>query len=224
MGYTAEWAGMVLSPGGIVTLVAMPHGGAFARHHRTALAGGHRTGHPGRRNVPAIGVEPRGRIYDAGLTWAISRAGLPFLFVPINVMAFSHVAREDQQRDGIAQPDAEHGRKRRHLAGHPRRTTCPGAQGLLAAHMTPVNPLYAARLQHIQSALKRPRSDPCWPRPGAGYPLSRAAAAIGDAGLRECSACCAGCAWLDSVDVPDEARRTLTTALKTARWPKHRLH
>ena len=54
MGYTAEWAGLVLSPGGIVTLFAMPLVGRLLGFRSTPLAGGLRASHSGRGNVPAL--------------------------------------------------------------------------------------------------------------------------------------------------------------------------
>ena len=53
MGYTAQWAGLVLSPGGIVTLFVMPLVGRLLGSS-TALAGGLRASHPGLGNVPAF--------------------------------------------------------------------------------------------------------------------------------------------------------------------------
>ena len=46
MGYTAEWAGLVLSPGGMITLFVMPLVGRLLGKFSAALAGGLRACHP----------------------------------------------------------------------------------------------------------------------------------------------------------------------------------
>ena len=100
MGYTAQVSGLVLSPGGIVTLFMMPLVGRLLGDFPTSLAGGLRTPHSGRGYVPAVPVEPPNRLLDLRIVWIVSRGGMPFLFVPINVMAFAFVPKKDEQRDG----------------------------------------------------------------------------------------------------------------------------
>ena len=91
VGYTAQLSGLVLSPGAIVTLITMPLVGAFLVKHdprRLVVVG---------LVILAVGMFQLSKLslYASFGTfvfvWMISRGGLGFLFVPINVMAFSFV-------------------------------------------------------------------------------------------------------------------------------------
>jgi MFS transporter, DHA2 family, multidrug resistance protein len=94
MGYTAMKSGLVLLPGGVLLLIMLP----FV---------GHLLGRVEPRWVVAcgLGMMALGLFHLSHFTtqtdmrvavndWIISRAGTAFLFVPINVMAFSFVAPE----------------------------------------------------------------------------------------------------------------------------------
>ncbi|MGH9771629.1 MAG: MFS transporter, partial [Candidatus Acidiferrales bacterium] len=95
MGYTAMQSGLVLLPGGLVLLLVLPLvGWLLSRFEpRWLVVFGF--------VIIAIGlfqlahmnldVSERTPIYD----WIVSRAGTAFLFVPINVMAFYFVAKEN---------------------------------------------------------------------------------------------------------------------------------
>ena len=131
-------------------------GGPSAGHFSAALAGGLRPDHPGRGNVPALGTEPRTGFWTFVTTWAVSRAGMPFLFVPINVMAFAYVPREKTNNaTGLINLT-------RNLGGSVGISLVAAAQNRLAqvsqanltSHLTPLNPIYTRRLAALQGALQ----------------------------------------------------------------------
>ncbi len=94
MGYTAERSGLVLSPGAVITMFTMPFvGWLLARYEaRWLVVFG--------LIVLALGMSELARInlttgfWTLVLVWCVSRFGLGFLFVPVNVMAFYFVPRE----------------------------------------------------------------------------------------------------------------------------------
>jgi MFS transporter, DHA2 family, multidrug resistance protein len=94
MGYTAELSGLVLSPGAVITMFTMPVvGWLLSRSEaRWLVVFG--------LVILSIGMSELARInlttgfWTLVLIWCISRFGLGFLFVPINVMAFYFVPRE----------------------------------------------------------------------------------------------------------------------------------
>jgi DHA2 family multidrug resistance protein len=94
MGYTAELSGWVLSPGGFLVLLALPVVGRLLTkvEARWLVAVG--------LTIVAFGMYQMSRFnLDISLgiamkTWAVSRLGLAFLFVPINVTAFYFIPRE----------------------------------------------------------------------------------------------------------------------------------
>lgn len=94
MGYTAELSGLVLSPGAVITMFTMPLvGWLLSRYEaRWLVVFG--------LVILAIGMSQLAQInltvsfWTLVLIWCISRGGLGFLFVPINVMAFYFVPRE----------------------------------------------------------------------------------------------------------------------------------
>ena len=94
MGYTAELSGWVLSPGGFLVLLTLPVVGRLLTkvEARWLVAVG--------LSIMAFGLYQMSHFnLDISLgiamkTWALSRLGLAFLFVPINVMAFYFIPRE----------------------------------------------------------------------------------------------------------------------------------
>lgn len=94
MGYTAELSGLVLSPGAIVTLFTMPLvGKLLARFEaRWLVVVGLITLGTGMLLLSHLSLAAS--FWTLVLMWAVSRGGLGFLFVPINVMAFYFVPRE----------------------------------------------------------------------------------------------------------------------------------
>jgi DHA2 family multidrug resistance protein len=95
-------------------------------------------------------------------TWTLSRAGMPFLFVPINVMAFAYVPREKtNSATGLINLTRNMGGSvgislvtaaQSHLA--------QVSQNTMAGNMSSLNPIYAARLHGLQSAMQASGSDP----------------------------------------------------------------
>ncbi len=94
MGYTAELSGLVLSPGAIITMLSMPLVGRLLSRYeaRWLVVLG--------LLILALGMSMLARIdltasfMELVLIWCVSRGGLGFLFVPINVMAFYFIPRE----------------------------------------------------------------------------------------------------------------------------------
>ncbi|MGH9770915.1 MAG: DHA2 family efflux MFS transporter permease subunit [Candidatus Acidiferrales bacterium] len=94
MGYTAELSGLVLSPGAVITMFTMPLVGWLLSRieARWLVVFG--------LIILSLGMSLLARInlttsfMTLVLIWCISRGGLGFLFVPINVMAFYFVPRE----------------------------------------------------------------------------------------------------------------------------------
>jgi len=162
MGYTAEWAGLVLSPGGLITLFVMPLVGRLLGKFQA-------------RWLVVCGLMILGfgmyRLSELSLqtgfwtfvsVWTFSRAGMPFLFVPINVMAFAYVPREKtNSATGLINLT-------RNLGGSVGISLVAAAQShmaqvsqnILASDVTAANPMYAVRLQNLQRALLASGSDP----------------------------------------------------------------
>jgi MFS transporter, DHA2 family, multidrug resistance protein len=94
MGYTAMLSGLVLSPGGLITLLALPFVGRLLQitDARWLVAVG--------LFITSLSLFKMAHFNlnidfnTAMTTWMISRAGLAFLFVPINVMAFYFIPKE----------------------------------------------------------------------------------------------------------------------------------
>jgi DHA2 family multidrug resistance protein len=155
LGYTATLAGMVLSPGGVITLMMMPVVGMLvARVQARYLI------------MAGLAVIGYSMFYTAGFNlqvdfWtavkarAIIGAGLPFLFVPINVAAFYYVAKE-KIGQGTALINLT-----RNIGGScgiafvttllARRMQ--SHQSLLVHGLTPLNPIYHQMVAGIQAAL-----------------------------------------------------------------------
>jgi DHA2 family multidrug resistance protein len=162
MGYTAEWAGLVLSPGGLMTLFVMPLVGRLLGifQPRWLVVCGLIILGAGMFRLSQLSLEAG--FWTFVTTWTISRAGMPFLFVPINVMAFAYVPREKTNNaTGLINLT-------RNLGGSVGISLVAAAQShlaqvsqsSLAGHVTALNPLYAARLQHLQGALQAAGSSP----------------------------------------------------------------
>ncbi len=169
LGYTATLAGMVLSPGGILTLFLMPIVGALV-------------GRVSARYLLMIGLLIVGysMFYMAGFNlqidfWtavisrAIQAAGLAFLFVPINAAAFYYIPRE-KTGDGTALINLV-----RNVGGSSgiafvttllaRRAQTH--QGLLVHHLTPLNPTFEQALSGLRTALIERGANPAQADQGA---------------------------------------------------------
>jgi MFS transporter, DHA2 family, multidrug resistance protein len=155
LGYTATLAGMVLSPGGFLTLFMMPLVGMLvARIQARSLI------------ILGLLIVAYSMFYMAGFTleidfWigviarAIQGAGLAFLFVPINAAAFYFVPKE---RTGHGTAIINLIRNVGGSCGIAFVTTLlarrmQSNQSLLVHHLTPLNPVYERAVSGIQSAL-----------------------------------------------------------------------
>ena len=162
MGYTAQWAGLVLSPGGLMTLFVMPLVGRLLGifQPRWLVVCGLIILAAGMFRLSQLSLEAG--FWTFVTTWTISRAGMPFLFVPINVMAFAYVPREKTNNaTGLINLT-------RNLGGSVGISLVAAAQNRLAqvsqnslsGHITAINPAYAARLHNLQGSLQAAGSDP----------------------------------------------------------------
>jgi MFS transporter, DHA2 family, multidrug resistance protein len=162
MGYTAEWAGLVLSPGGIITLLVMPLVGRLLSKFqpRWLVVCGLMILAVGMFRLSVLSLQAGFWTFVA--TWTISRAGMPFLFVPINVMAFAYVPREKtNSATGLINLT-------RNLGGSVGISLVAAAQNRMAqisqnnlsGDITAVNPLYAVRLHNLQAAMQASGSAP----------------------------------------------------------------
>jgi DHA2 family multidrug resistance protein len=162
MGYTAQWAGLVLSPGGLITLFVMPLVGRLLGIFQP-------------RWLVVCGLVILGfgmfRLSELNLqtgfwtfvsVWTFSRAGMPFLFVPINVMAFAYVPREKtNSATGLINLTRNMGGSVGiSLVTAAQSHMAQVSQSTLASNVTAMNPIYASRLQHLQGALRAAGSSP----------------------------------------------------------------
>ncbi|HUA19435.1 MAG TPA: DHA2 family efflux MFS transporter permease subunit [Bryobacteraceae bacterium] len=156
MGYTAEWAGLVLSPGGIMTLLVMPFVGRLLGvfQPRWLVVAGLMILSVGMYQLSSLNLETS--FWTFVLTWSISRTGMPFLFVPINVMAFAYIPREKTNNaTGLINLT-------RNLGGSVgismvtavQTRFAQASQNNLIGNLNPLNPAYNTRLEHLQGALQ----------------------------------------------------------------------
>jgi DHA2 family multidrug resistance protein len=162
LGYTATLAGMVLSPGGFLTLFMMPLVGLLvARVQARYLI------------ITGLLIVAYSMFYMAGFTLqidfrigviarAIQGAGLAFLFVPINAVAFYFIPKE---RTGHGTAIINLIRNVGGSCGIAFVTTLlarrvQSHQSLLVHHLTPLNPVYDRAVSGIQSALIHRGVDP----------------------------------------------------------------
>jgi DHA2 family multidrug resistance protein len=156
MGYTAEWAGLVLSPGGIITLCLMPIVGRLVTkvEPRWLVVTGLTVLAVGMYELSTLSIQTG--FWTFVFIWSISRGGLAFFFVPVNVTAFSHVPRErTSSATGLINLTRNIGGS----VGISSVTTLQSRlaqahQNTLAGHLTPLDPAYTARLAHLQTALQ----------------------------------------------------------------------
>jgi MFS transporter, DHA2 family, multidrug resistance protein len=94
MGYTAQLAGMVISPGGITILLLMPVAGFLVTHYdpRRVIAFGFLVTGLATLHMLEFNLD----IDFRTMMWArvFQSAGIAFLFVPINTTAFAQLPRE----------------------------------------------------------------------------------------------------------------------------------
>ena len=151
MGYTAKQSGLVIFPGGVATLCALPLVGRLLAKFeaRWMVVFGMLILSTGLIEMShmTLDVSMRTPIWD----WAVSRFGVAFLFVPVNVMAFFYVPRhETNQATGLIN-------LARNIGGSmgisfvttmlERRAQFH--QNILASHTAAGNPRYQAAIQHL---------------------------------------------------------------------------
>jgi DHA2 family multidrug resistance protein len=162
LGYTALLSGLVLSPGSLVVLLALPIVGRLTQSVEP-------------RWLVAIGLAITGLsllhmahfnldidFRTAVLAWSYSRLGMAFLFTPVNVMAFYFVPKEKMNNaTGLIN-------LARNIGGSvgianvatllARRSQVH--QTMLVSHLTPLDPAYAASLAGASRFLMTQGSNP----------------------------------------------------------------
>jgi MFS transporter, DHA2 family, multidrug resistance protein len=155
LGYTALRSGMVLSPGGIAVLLLMPLVGVLiTRVEARWLV------------IVGMAISAAGLFLMSGFNlevdfrtamWArvVQNAGLAFLFVPINTMAFYYIARE---KTGYATGLINLARNIGGSAGIALISTLLARrtqfhQQILAGHVTPYDPRYREMIESATGLL-----------------------------------------------------------------------
>ncbi len=161
VGYTALLSGLVLSPGAIVTLVSLPMvGWLLARYQaRWLVIFGLTVLSAGMFQLAYINLTTG--FWTFVYLWMVSRGGLGFLFVPINVVAFSFVPK---QRMNSATGMINLARNIGGSVGISLVTTIQARlmqkhQSDLVGNMTPLNPRYMAAMHGLTSQLQAKGSD-----------------------------------------------------------------
>jgi DHA2 family multidrug resistance protein len=156
MGYTAELSGLVLSPGAIITMLSMPLVGKLLSKYeaRWLVVFGLLVLATGMFQLSRLNLETNFGTFV--YTWMISRGGLGFLFVPINVMAFNFIPREKTNNaSGLINLARNIGGS----IGISAVTTIQSRmsqkhQGMLVEHLSPYNLNYQHALQSMAAALQ----------------------------------------------------------------------
>ena len=156
VGYTAQLSGLVLSPGAIVTLVSLPLvGWLLARYQaRWLVIFGLLVLSFGMFQLAYINLTTG--FWTFVYIWMISRGGLGFLFVPINVVAFSFVPKERMNNaTGLINLARNIGGS----VGISLVTTLQARlaqmhQSNLVGNMTPLNPRYLDALHGLAATLR----------------------------------------------------------------------
>jgi DHA2 family multidrug resistance protein len=165
MGYSATTSGMVLSPGGFVTMMTMPLVGFLLSKVNARWLVGLGMG------ILAISLFRMGRFNlaidyrTAMMARVIQSTGLAFLFIPISTVAYSFVAHTKRNQASGLMNFA------RNIGGSVGIAYCATMlarnaqkhQSVLSAHATATSPAYQAALHRMAEALH-------W----AGQPIGRA--------------------------------------------------
>jgi len=157
MGYTAEMSGLVLSPAGFAVLVMLPIVGKLLSKFeaRWLVVVGLLVLGFGTILLARINLNISfGKIISL---WMVSRLGLAFLFVPINVMAFSYIPK---QKANSATGIINLARNIGGSAGISFVTTMLDRraqvhQQVLVGHLTPLDARYQATLNGLAHTLMR---------------------------------------------------------------------
>ncbi len=155
LGYTATLAGLVLSPGGILTLVFMPIAGSLVSRIQARyliIAGLLIVAYS---LFYMAGYNLQIGFWNAAMGRLIQGAGLAFLFVPINAVAFYFIPKE---RTGYATAIMNLVRNMGGSSGIAFVTTMlaremQAHQSLLVHNLTPLNPVYERAVAGLQAVL-----------------------------------------------------------------------
>jgi DHA2 family multidrug resistance protein len=162
MGYTAMLSGLVLSPGGLFTLLVLPIVGRLTQKVEA-------------RWLVVVGLAITGfallrmsnfnlqiDFWTALKAWTISRMGMAFLFVPINVTAFYYIPKEKlNNATGIINLARNIGGS----VGIANVTTMVARraqvhQEILVSHLTPLDQPYQAAISSTSRFLMQQGSNP----------------------------------------------------------------
>jgi DHA2 family multidrug resistance protein len=162
MGYTAMLSGLVLSPGGLVTLAALPIVGRLIQKFeaRWLVAVGLTITGAGLLRMASFNLNID--FWAALNAWTISRLGMAFLFVPINVMAFYFIPREKTNNaTGLINLARNIGGS----VGIANVTTLLARraqvhQDILVSHLTPLDPMYNSTIAGASRFLVQQGSNP----------------------------------------------------------------
>src|SRR4029077_1258381 len=155
MGYSATTSGMVLSPGGLITMVSMPIVGLLVAKVQPRYLIGFGLVVVGSSLVVMSGFDLQIDYKTAMLARVFQMAGVGFLWVPINSAAYAFLKPEKStQASGFLNLSRNVGGgvgiamattlQSRHAQVH---------QSILSAHMTPLNPAYASLLSRTAQNL-----------------------------------------------------------------------
>jgi DHA2 family multidrug resistance protein len=162
MGYTALLSGLVLSPGSLVVLIALPIVGRLTQvvEARWLVAIGLAITGFSLLHMAHFDLEIDFR--TAVIAWSYSRLGMAFLFTPINVMAFYFIPKEKMNNaTGIINLARNIGGS----VGIANVTTMLARraqvhQSTLVSHLTPLDPAYTASLSGASRFLMSQGSNP----------------------------------------------------------------
>ncbi len=94
-GYTAEWAGFVLSPGAVVVAMIIPAVGALSSRVETRFMVAFGFAALGAGLVHSYFLSPQISFWDLAKIRIAQSVGIALLFVPINAAAFLTISKED---------------------------------------------------------------------------------------------------------------------------------
>ena len=155
MGYTAFLSGLVLSPGSLFTLLALPIVGRLTQKVEARWLVAFGLGITGFSLLRMSHFDLQIDFWTAVRAWTFSRIGMAFLFIPINVMAFYFIPKEKMNNaTGIIN-------LARNIGGSvgianvatllSRRAQVH--QAILVAHLTPYDGPYRSAAQGAQQML-----------------------------------------------------------------------
>ena len=163
MGYTALLSGLVLSPGSIFTILALPIVGRLTQKVEARWLVAFGLGITGLFPLAHVAPSTCNLIFwTAVRAWTFSRIGMAFLFIPINVTAFYFIPKEKMNNaTGIIN-------LARNIGGSvgianvatllSRRAQVH--QAMLVAHLTPYDAPYRNAMQGAQQMLMTQGSNP----------------------------------------------------------------